>query len=378
MRLSFFRRTPASPPTPAAGRSLEVHPSSLEGPPLAVGSQFRVLLLLATLTVLAALLGGQFGCSGGPGPQPTPSPEPTPPSPICEVDQICGCWHQPPGEDWQYLGDCAEPTPAPTPEPTPTPTPGVGCLLNSAGRELVPVEPYSFKYGTEVNQTLSALTGCTPGSVCPLGDESQREFQARVIASLRSKGICAGDDYGTLDQVQVSASEDGVWENHDVFSGDDHDGPVPPNGKARKVRWFPGGARDAWRLKDASPPGNSFGCSYPLPPYQNKGSKIKLKIESGRWKGDATPSVRGHEYCVSIGMGEFNGVPRNDCPVRQEGTPDRVPCERYFYGGEPLWHCSSGPAIVKEDNPALASCPGGSTWIEVCRADGTMCTRKDL
>jgi hypothetical protein len=43
-----------------------------------------------------------------------PTPQPTPDVPpnggrICNIDEICGCWHKPPNEDWQYLGDCPIP-----------------------------------------------------------------------------------------------------------------------------------------------------------------------------------------------------------------------------------------------------------------------------
>ncbi len=62
-------------------------------------------------------------CQPNPKPTPTPIPEPTVPSPICEIDQVCGCWHQPPGQDWQQLPPCPTPTPTPVPTPTPTPTP---------------------------------------------------------------------------------------------------------------------------------------------------------------------------------------------------------------------------------------------------------------
>src|SRR3990167_1560736 len=50
----------------------------------------------------------------GPPPQPPPTPAPQP-SPICEPGATCGCWHQPPGEDWQQLPPCPGPPPQPTP-----------------------------------------------------------------------------------------------------------------------------------------------------------------------------------------------------------------------------------------------------------------------
>jgi hypothetical protein len=49
-----------------------------------------------------------------PPPQPTPEPPPLP-SPICQPGETCGCWVQPPGEDWQKLPDCTPEEPTPTP-----------------------------------------------------------------------------------------------------------------------------------------------------------------------------------------------------------------------------------------------------------------------
>lgn len=87
------------------------------------------ILLLTLILAVATMFMGADGCGGLPFPKPTPSPtatpspEPTPPSPVCVEGQTCGCWHMPPGEDWQQLPPCPTPTPTPKPTPTPAPTP---------------------------------------------------------------------------------------------------------------------------------------------------------------------------------------------------------------------------------------------------------------
>jgi len=41
---------------------------------------------------------------------PPTAPPPVDPSPVCVPNQICGCWHRPPTEEWQKLPDCEGPT----------------------------------------------------------------------------------------------------------------------------------------------------------------------------------------------------------------------------------------------------------------------------
>lgn len=67
------------------------------------------------LTILAACAPVRIP----PPPGPTPAPEPTPPSPICTVGQTCGCFVQPPGQDWQALPPCGNPAPTPPPVTVP-------------------------------------------------------------------------------------------------------------------------------------------------------------------------------------------------------------------------------------------------------------------
>lgn len=70
------------------------------------------------------------------------------------------------------------------------------------------------------------------------------------------------------------------------------------------------------------------GCGDPLPPpLWAMNTKIHIKGPN-RYTLDSTPIVHDQEYCRKIGFTDG----RVDCPVRTEGTPDRVACEIYAIG----------------------------------------------
>jgi hypothetical protein len=56
-------------------------------------------------------------------------------------------------------------------------------------------------------------------------------------------------------------------------------------------------------------------------------TKIHIRGPS-RYTLDTTPIVHDQEYCRKIGFTDG----RIDCPVRTEGTPDRLACEIYAIG----------------------------------------------
>jgi hypothetical protein len=60
-------------------------------------------------------------------------------------------------------------------------------------------------------------------------------------------------------------------------------------------------------------------------------SKFGVKIHMrgpAHWTLDSTPLVHNNAYCREIGFTDG----RTDCPVRQEGAPDRSACEEYAVG----------------------------------------------
>jgi hypothetical protein len=69
------------------------------------------------------------------------------------------------------------------------------------------------------------------------------------------------------------------------------------------------------------------GCGNPLPPpISRMNTKIHLRGPA-RYTLDTTPLVHDAAYCKKVGFPD-----RTTCPVRPEGTPDRVACEAYAVG----------------------------------------------
>lgn len=107
------------------------------------------------------------GCRpGGQPPGPPSPPPPTPPpiehQPVCNPGDICGCWHQPPGQDWQKL-DCLAPwtcnedaTPRVCVPPAPTPIPP-GVFPVRFPKQSVVVYVRNSKYGNGVDSTLRIM-----------------------------------------------------------------------------------------------------------------------------------------------------------------------------------------------------------------------------
>lgn len=118
----------------------------------------------------------------------------------------------------------------------------------------------------------------------------------------------------------------------------------------------------------------NYGCPDPKPDP----AKLDFWIDCSRQQScDATPFQRGdHDYCLRIGMAEFNpGEPRFNCPMRNEGDPNRVACEQYVLKAPaPVWH-SDGRVILVDGAGFRARCDGG-TWLQACDATGEHCSKK--
>jgi hypothetical protein len=143
--------------------------------------------------------------------------------------------------------------------------------------------------------------------------------------------------------------------------------------------------------RSGSPPPAQGACSDPWPPKVGNwgGPKPHLRTNdstpqfynktAARWDGS---EVEG--YCDLTG---WNGA-RLWCPARMEckqsdepgpqnfKCAERGPCEELGvsgrYGGKPLWR--SDGTVNLSDNAFQATC-SGCTWLEVCAADGTACSR---
>jgi len=78
-----------------------------------------------------------------------------------------------------------------------------------------------------------------------------------------------------------------------------------------------------------TPPPSAGACGKPLPPEVSRmNTKIHLR-GANRWTLDTTPLVGPDgDYCRQIGFTDG----RLFCPIRTEGTSDRIACETYAVG----------------------------------------------
>lgn len=131
-------------------------------------------------------------------------------------------------------------------------------------------------------------------------------------------------------------------------------------------------------IPDPSPPTlppepQPLTCGDPAPPTVSSWT-MHVQIKPNRVVVDATPQVRGCEFCVAIGLPTLpdNVTPRCDCPPRAEGNPERVLCELQVTGGGWDW---KGPGHVDETNQAQYIVPVGVTaMVGVCsRTEPPVC-----
>jgi hypothetical protein len=82
-------------------------------------------------------------------------------------------------------------------------------------------------------------------------------------------------------------------------------------------------------------------------------------------------NVRACDYCAAIGMGTMpDGVTqRCSCPARQEGDPQRGPCETYLTEGTVLESRNGATCEFVEDNPFMFKPNAGN--CRLCGANGT-------
>jgi hypothetical protein len=124
-------------------------------------------------------------------------------------------------------------------------------------------------------------------------------------------------------------------------------------------------------MSDCSAPSDL--CPSPRPDP----AKLVWKVQpSGSWY-DPTPTVNSCDYCKDIGLGEYNGAVRCNCPARSEcpgyQCESRVACEQVLMQSPfPVWRGDG--TIEVEDNGWRARCYDCS-WLSVCNGPGTNCRR---
>lgn len=255
------------------------------------------------------------------------------------------------------------PTPTPTPEPTPTPTPAPtpGCSFPQG----VPEDAFHFvpntkpSMGDKVN---AAVRDVLQGSDIVFG--GPQKFFAEVNALLRLRGICAGQHTdGVSDEIAVKNAR-GEWEGYHIYSGDDSNTPETVG----KVLLSPNAYRGAWLVDFAPvpPPVDTFGCGIPLPPRDSW--RIDSKLHTPKVVDTTCKVVNKQEYCASVGMPD-----RATCPVRLEGTPDRVACERYLAEGDWVLQGRNGAVCEGVEGNSAQFRPSGGD-CRLCNPALTVCT----
>ena len=127
-----------------------------------------------------------------------------------------------------------------------------------------------------------------------------------------------------------------------------------------------------------TPSPNGSGCGNPVPPEVTRmNTKVHLR-GARRWTLDSTPIVGPNgDYCRKIGFTDG----RLFCPIRTEGTADRVACEAYAVGKAedtgrpgPTWTrdgklCDGSDCENHEDNQFLLYVYKGGRY-KACTRDG--------
>jgi len=152
----------------------------------------------------------------------------------------------------------------------------------------------------------------------------RQAYMEGLVANLRAAGLCAerDPDDAMLETIRAKNSND-FSEEFDVLLSN---GFMRRGGGAYRKTCNPS-SFPVERSADAPPIGSGCGRPYP-PPITRFGCKLHLK-GSDHYTLDSTPQVGPDvAYCASIGFTDGRSI----CPVRVEGTPDRVACENWLVG----------------------------------------------
>ena len=202
-----------------------------------------------------------------------------------------------------------------------------------------------------------------------LGDHSlepgptRAEYEERSRENLRLLGeaICAkGYKVIVGSEAIFVLAEDGLWEEFHAVHFER--GQFIPGGKYIGVH-FAGPVPTPTPTPTPEP---DFGCPEPrparvwtretLPPGwgDNEIGRPRWQINSkqhGVWIDTTAVVIRNEPHCRAIGLSPYaDGQPRQACPVRPDGHPDRTACERYIAEGD--WVVVAEGGAVCEANPS--------------------------
>jgi hypothetical protein len=203
-------------------------------------------------------------------------------------------------------------------------------------------------------------------------------FAEGLVANLRAAGLCSerDPDDALLETIKVKNASD-FSEDFDVLLSSGHmRRGVGAYRQTCNPSSFP-----VERSADSPPIGSGCGKPYP-PPISRFKCKLHLKGEEFDTL-DSTPLVGPDlEYCNSVG---FTG--QTICPVRPEGTVDRVACENWRVGKAkdtgrygPTWTNAAGNFCTGPESGCINS-PNqyqlyvykGGTYV-VTAENGASCT----
>ncbi|HEX9092890.1 MAG TPA: hypothetical protein VF902_02800 [Coriobacteriia bacterium] len=180
-------------------------------------------------------------------------------------------------------------------------------------------------------------------------------FLDGTIDNLRKSGLCAQRDPADYmyQRIQVK-NENGYSETYDVISSA---GYIRRGNGTYYETCTP--ASFPVDLGTEAPPAGS-GCGAPYPPPVNR-FRVHVYVQNTDTTTlDSTPLVVDPIYCAEIG---YPG--RAECPIRPEGSPERVPCETWAVGyaqdtgrAGPTW------THVTDESPAGVLCTGKASGCE--------------
>lgn len=229
-------------------------------------------------------------------------------------------------------------SPAATPVPAASATPGTGvgasCRLG-AGSTAAACQRSASRLADYVLAAMDELVRERPqlfdpnDEAAPAGSGNYRVLDKEayldgLVAKLQAAGLCAqrDPDDASYEQLQVK-SENGFSESFDVLLGA---GYVWHNGASYRATCVPA-SFPVERSAELPPLGSGCGRPYP-PPVHDFGVKVHVhNVEFDLL--DSTPLV-GPDAAFCAAVGYTDG--RLFCPVRGEGSVERVPCENWRVG----------------------------------------------
>ena len=311
--------------------------------------QLAVYVAAIAVLVSTALLGSSCG-GGGPVSPPSTLPPTTPPTTVATPPPVGSC---PLGQGNPYA-NCDKATTTLLPQ------------VESAMDALIEKSPQLFDLSEEL----------APGTrIYRVLDKDG--YMAGLVATLQGMGLCAESDVDDSSQSLLLVKDSNeLSEEFDVLLSN---GFMRRGGGSYRATCMPA-SFPASRSPDSPPEGS--GCYRPFPPEIHH-MNCKVHIPGGDYATlDSTPIVSDPLYCAAVGYPD-----RPDCPIRPEGSVDRVACENWRAGfaadtGRP------GPTWRKEDGSfctdSASGCQNGITQYQllvyrngkytVCAQTGTCCT----